>query len=174
MKGGQVDVPPRLTPGALNLQPRVAAADRPVDRRRRVDRAAVGPHAFVPAFAEKLVGFPDQRLAIGSRVGGLFGEDGRHSPGPAELLLQRLSVASTERRRVTFRRHLDAVSRKTANSRPLRSAQSYGCRCRPGGVAPPPARPPPHRKGGGHRPFESRRSGRTAGSQPAARGRAPD
>ena len=124
---GQVDVPPRLAAGALDLEPRIAAVERLVDRRLWIDRAAVGPHPLVPAFAEKLIGLADQRLAFGPCFGGLLGEDGRHRPSPAELLRQCLAVASAERRRVTLGRHpAGSVERRPAAvlfvaSRPLRA-----------------------------------------------------
>jgi hypothetical protein len=58
----------RPAPRAPDLKPPVATVDRLIDRRRRVDRSAVRPQAFVPALAEKVVRFPDQRLAGTARL----------------------------------------------------------------------------------------------------------
>ena len=47
----------------------------------------------------------DQGLALSPSLGRLRGEDVGHRARPAELLAQRLAVASGERRRVMFRGH---------------------------------------------------------------------
>src|SRR5216684_358601 len=39
------------------------AVDGLIDCRRRIDRAAIAPHFFIPALTGEVVGFPDQCLA---------------------------------------------------------------------------------------------------------------
>ena len=49
-----------------------------VDRRRWIDRLAVGPHPFVPTFTEQLVGLLDQRFALRAHLRRLRGENAGH------------------------------------------------------------------------------------------------
>ena len=61
---GEIDIALGLASAALDLQPWEPAIDRLIYRRPRIDRAAVCPKSFIPALTEKVVGFPDQRLAL--------------------------------------------------------------------------------------------------------------
>jgi hypothetical protein len=83
-----------LSPRALDLQPIVAAVDSLVDRRRRIDRLAVGPHPLVPALAEQPIRSPEQGLTLGSGLSGLCSEDRGHRARPAELLQKSISIRS--------------------------------------------------------------------------------
>ena len=102
---GHVDVAGGFAAGAFDLEPAIAAVDRLVDRRRRVDRFAIRPHAFIPAFAQQLVRRSDQRLPLGSRLRRLRGQDRGHGTGAAELFGEGLAVAPREGCRVVLRRH---------------------------------------------------------------------
>ena len=44
----------------------IIAVDGLIDCRRRIDGAAIGPHAFIPALTGEVVRFGDQRLALAS------------------------------------------------------------------------------------------------------------
>ena len=46
------------------FQPWVTAVDRLIYRGARINRAAVAPHAFVPALTGEVIGFADQCLAM--------------------------------------------------------------------------------------------------------------
>jgi hypothetical protein len=43
-----------------------AAVDDPMNCRRRIDWTAIIPHPLVLRLAEQIVGFPNQRLALGA------------------------------------------------------------------------------------------------------------
>ncbi|TWI61322.1 hypothetical protein IQ16_07200 [Bradyrhizobium huanghuaihaiense] len=101
---GQVNITSGLATGALYFKPRVTAVDCLIDRGRRIDWLAI-PHAFVPALAQEAIGPFDQLLAFGASRCGLRCQDGGHRACLAELLVQRLSIATGERRRVMLRSH---------------------------------------------------------------------
>ena len=106
----------RLATRALNLQPGKAAVDGLVDRRRGVDRLAVGPHPFVPTLAEQPVRLLDECFALCPHLGRLCGQDVGHRTRLAELLLKGLSVSSGEGRRVVLRRHPDIQDSDNAHA----------------------------------------------------------
>ncbi len=83
----------------------ITAVDRLVDSRRRVDRPAVGPHALVSSFHTELVRGSDESLPLLASLRRLRSEDRRHRACPAQLLAERLSVASGERRPVVLGSH---------------------------------------------------------------------
>src|SRR5690348_581390 len=114
----QIHVPLGLAARALDFQPRVAAIHGLIDRRRRIDRAAISPYFFVPAFAEQLVGLADQRCSLGSGLSRLRGEDRRHRTRPAELLPEGLAVASGQRGRMVLGGHGYAAWLGAVVSRP--------------------------------------------------------
>jgi hypothetical protein len=91
---GKRDITLCPAPGAFDLQPREAAVERLVDRRRRVDRLAVGPHALVPASTGKLVCLPDQGFAAGAQVIRLPGKHQRHAACLRQFLFQGLADAA--------------------------------------------------------------------------------
>jgi hypothetical protein len=101
----EVDVARRLAPRTLDLQPGKAAVNGLINRRGRIDRLAVGPHPFVPAFTEQPIGLLDQCFALGPHFGRLRCQDVGHRSRLAELLVQSLAVTSGEGRRVVLRRH---------------------------------------------------------------------
>jgi hypothetical protein len=54
---GEVDGARRAAARTGDLKPQIATIDRLIDRRRGIDRLAIGPNAFVPALACEIVGF---------------------------------------------------------------------------------------------------------------------
>jgi len=92
----QVDVTLGPAARALDLELRLTSVHGLIDRRRRIDGPAVGPHPLVPRLAQQLVRRPDQPLPLGPRLRRLRSQDRRHGAGAAELLLQRLAVATGE------------------------------------------------------------------------------
>jgi hypothetical protein len=70
----EVDVTRRLAPCAADFQPREAAVDGLVDRRRRIDRLAVAPHPLIPTFAEQPIcpALHDQSMAFLARGSGVI------------------------------------------------------------------------------------------------------
>lgn len=67
MQAGEVNVTLRFATRAFNREPGIATIDRLIDGWRWIDGTSVGPHAFVPAFADEPVGLTNQRDAFGSR-----------------------------------------------------------------------------------------------------------
>ena len=113
---GKVDVAGGLAAGAPDLKPGEAGIDGLVDVRRGIDRLAVGPHPFVPAFAKELVGLLQHGLGFGPDLGRLRGEDVGHRARLPELLVESLAVAARQWCGVMFRRH-PTSSRKMAGAR---------------------------------------------------------
>jgi len=64
-----------------------------------LDGAAIAPHAFVPALAGEVVGFPDQRFAWATLFRRPLSENARHRPRLRKLFLEGFAVAAGQQGR---------------------------------------------------------------------------
>jgi hypothetical protein len=76
---------------------RRGAVDGLINRRARINRPAVAPHALIERLASVAVGLADQRLALAPLFRRALGENVRHRPRLRKLFRERLAVAAGQR-----------------------------------------------------------------------------
>jgi hypothetical protein len=167
-KPRQIDVPLGPAPRALDLEPRVAALDRLIHGRRRIDGTAVGPAACRPdgSGPRLLRGLrrTAPRGSLSSR--GLYPIPWRAPSG------RRRSAGSGDasvpcRHWVPMRAAAPATTRKKASNH---ADRCVACKCCRVISDRRPSRRPEGRTTGRHRPSGSQRSWRSGCRRPAARG----